>query len=284
MSSLCVLETAALSVTAVWNSSDELPGKKQLPGQGTAQTHPAYATCLQSCQLLTHTCYGNLKTDSAASVLHPSVCLRVTPGSLCLIKGTPLLDTESQCCRVFLCFNRQTAVWLPRCQALGMAAGRQKQEQNRTGSSYRTDLLPLHLSVSLSVLGALSLQPRSSRELIYAALERDRGKSWAPAIFRSAGHSELNLYVRQRQLQGFRETWPLPRARVQPPFHLTFPPLSLLLASSSTALASIISQKLPTCERSSCCHRARRGINDSSLGCCEQQCVSSCGTIDFPPC
>lgn len=52
-----------------------------------------------------------------------------------------------------------------------MAAGRQKQEQNRTGSSYRTDLLPLRLSVSLSVLGALSLQPRSSRELIYAALE-----------------------------------------------------------------------------------------------------------------
>lgn len=132
VSSLCVLEPAALPVTAVWNSSDELPGKKQLPGQGTAQTHPAYATCLQSCQLLTRTCYGNLKTDSAASVLHPSVCLRVTPGSLCLIKGTPLLDTESQCCRVFLCFNRQTAVWLLRCQALGRC--RNGCRQTKTGA------------------------------------------------------------------------------------------------------------------------------------------------------
>lgn len=98
MSSLCIPETAALSVTGVCNSSEELPRKKQLPGRGAAQTYPAYATCLHSCQLLIHTCYGNLKTDSIASVLHPSACLYVTPGSLCLIKGLPLLDTESQCC------------------------------------------------------------------------------------------------------------------------------------------------------------------------------------------
>lgn len=98
VSSLCIPETAALSVTGVCNSSEELPRKKQLPGRGAAQTYPAYATCLHSCQLLIHTCYGNLKTDSIASVLHPSACLYVTPGSLCLIKGLPLLDTESQCC------------------------------------------------------------------------------------------------------------------------------------------------------------------------------------------
>lgn len=95
MKFLCIPRTAALSFTGVCNSSEELPRKKQLPGQGAAQTYPAYATCLHSCQLLTHTCYGNLKTDSAASVLHPSVCLDVTPGSFCLIKGTALLDSKS---------------------------------------------------------------------------------------------------------------------------------------------------------------------------------------------
>jgi len=82
----------------------------------------------------------------------------------------------------------------------------------------------------------------------------------------------------------FREARALPSVRMQPPSHLTLLPFCLLLASSSTAPASVVPQKLPTSERSSCCHRARRGINDSSLCCCEWRCVSSCGTIDFPSC
>lgn len=98
VSILCIPRPAALSNAGVSNASEELPRRKQVPGQGTAQTYPTYATRLHSCQLLTHTCYGNLKTGSIASVLHPSACLYVTPGSLCLIKGTSLLDPESQCC------------------------------------------------------------------------------------------------------------------------------------------------------------------------------------------
>lgn len=157
-------------------------------------------------------------------------------------------------------------------------------EQSWADTNYQTDLLPSHLCVSPSMLGTLSLQPRSSREPTVQSWSK-RGGTWAPAIFKSTWYYKVNLRTTGSTSHGaFRETWSPPGVRMQPPSRLTFPPFSLLFASSSTAPASIIPQKLPTSERSSCCHWARRGINDSSLGCCERRCVSCCGTIDFPSC